>query len=138
MKDPAAVAKKWSTNLQASGPSITAGVNAVTVAPSQSAIKQQDIMLQNFTNAVTSGKWARNLAKVTLQDWQNAINTIGLQRITSGAAKALPKMTDFMTQWLPYEEQLKQKLQASPRGGLEQNINRAVMAIRHNASFVRQ
>lgn len=137
MKDPAMVAKKWSTNLQASGPSITAGVNAVQTAPSQSAIKQQDVMLQNFTAAVTSGKWARNLGKVTLQDWQNAINTIGIQRITAGAAKALPKMTDFMTQWLPYQEQLKQKLQATPRGSLEQNINRAVTAIRHNAAFVR-
>jgi hypothetical protein len=74
---------------------------------------------------------------VTLQDWQNAINTIGIQRITAGAVKALPKMTDFMTQWLPYQEQLKQKLQATPRGGLEANINRAVTAIRHNAAFVR-
>lgn len=138
MKDPAAVAKKWSTNLQASGPSITAGVMAVTEAPSAAAIKQQDVMLQNFTQAVTSGKWARALGKVTLQSWQNAITTIGIQRITSGAAKALPKMTDFMTQWLPYQEQLKQKLAATPRGSLEQNINRAVTAIRHNAAFVRQ
>lgn len=138
MKDPATVAKKWSTNLQASGPSITAGVMAVTEAPSAAAIKQQDVMLQNFTQAVTSGKWARALGKVTLQSWQNAITTIGIQRITSGAAKALPKMTDFMTQWLPYQEQLKQKLAATPRGSLEQNINRAVTAIRHNAAFVRQ
>lgn len=138
MKDPATVAKKWSTNLQASGPSITAGVMGVTEAPSAAAIKQQDVMLQNFTQAVTSGKWARALGKVTLQSWQNAITTIGIQRITSGAAKALPKMTDFMTQWLPYQEQLKQKLAATPRGSLEQNINRAVTAIRHNAAFVRQ
>jgi hypothetical protein len=46
-------------------------------------------------------------------------------------------MTDFMTQWLPYMDQLKQKLAQTPRGSLEQNINRAVTAIRHNASFVR-
>jgi hypothetical protein len=137
MKDPAKVAKKWSTNLQASGPSITDGVNAVTVAPSASAIKQQDVMLQNFTTAVTSGKWAKHLGKVSLADWQTAILTIGLQRITAGAAKALPKMTDFMTQWLPYMDQLKQKLAQTPRGSLEQNINRAVTTIRHNAGFVR-
>lgn len=137
MKDPAAVAKKWSQNLQQSGESIKQGVMALTVAPSQQAIKQQDVMLQNFTTAVTSGKWARNLAKISLPDYQNAVINVGIQRITSGAAKALPKVTDFMTQWLPYMDQLKNKLQATPRGGLEANINRAVTAIRHNAAFQR-
>jgi hypothetical protein len=138
MKDPTMVAQKWSRNLQASGPSITAGVNAVTTAPSQLAIKQQDVMVQNFQAAVASGKWARNLGKVSLTDWQTAIIQVGIPRITAGAAKALPKMTDFMTQWLPYEAAGLAKLAQMPRGGLDQNIQRAVTMIRHNASFVRQ
>lgn len=137
MKDPATVAQKWSRNLQASGPSITAGVNAVTVSPAQQAIKQQDVMVQNFTQSVTSGKWARNLGKTTLNDWQQAIIQVGIPRITAGAAKALPKMQDFMTQWLQYEEAGKAKLAQMPRGGLDQNIQRAVTMIRHNAAFVR-
>lgn len=138
MKDPQQVAQKWSRNLQSSGASIQAGVMAVTTAPSQAAIKQQDVMVQNFTQSVASGKWARNLGKVTLQDWQNAVVNVGIPRITSGAAKAQPKMADFMTQFLPYVQQGVQKLQATPRGTLDQNINRAVTMIRHNAAFVRQ
>lgn len=137
MKDPATVAQKWSRNLQAAGPSIQAGVNAVTVSPAQQAIKQQDVMVQNFTQSVTSGKWARNLGKTTLNDWQQAIIQVGIPRITAGAAKALPKVQDFMTQWLQYEEAGKAKLAQMPRGGLDQNIQRAVTMIRHNAAFVR-
>ena len=137
MKDPAQVAQKWSRNLQAAGPSITAGVNAVQTAPSQLAIKQQDVMVQNFTTAVTSGKWARNLGKVSLNDWQTALIQVGIPRITAGAAKSLPKVQDFMTQWLPYEAAGQAKLQTMPRGGLDQNIQRAVTMIRHNAAFVR-
>lgn len=138
MKNPAQVAQKWSRNLQGSTESITAGVQAVTQAPSAAAIKQQDAMLTNFTNAVTSGKWARNLGRVSLQEWQDKLLKVGVPRITAGAAAAVPKMQSFMESFLPWVDQGVNALKATPRGGLEQNITRAVTMIRHNANFKRQ
>jgi hypothetical protein len=138
MKNPQAVAAKWSRNLQGSAESIRQGVQAVTEAPSQKAIRQQDVMVQNFTASVASGKWARNLGRVTLPEWQDKIINIGIPRITAGAAAAIPKMEGFLTQFLPYLDQGVNQLKAMPRGGLEQNIQRAVTMIRHNAAFKRQ
>lgn len=137
MKNPAQVASKWNRNLAASGESVKAGVQAVTQAPSEKAIRQQDVMVSNFTQAVTSGKWARNLGRVTLQDWQQAMINTGIPRITSGAAKGLPKMENFLSQFLPYLEQGLNKLANMPRGNLQQNIQRAVTMIQHNADFKR-
>jgi len=137
MKNPSEVARKWSRNLAGSGESVKAGVNAVTSNPAEAAIRQQDVMVQNFTQAVTSGKWARNLGRVTLQDWQKAMIDTGIPRITSGAAKGLPKMESFLNQFLPYLEQGQNALKTMPRGNLQQNIQRAVMMIQHNANFKR-
>lgn len=138
MKNAQQVAQKWSRNLQGSTDSITQGVQAVTEAPSARAIRQQDALLNNFTTAVTSGKWARNLGRVTLQDWQDRLLKVGIGRITAGAAAAVPKMESFMNQFLPYLEQGVNNLKATPRGGIEQNIQRAVSMIRWNSQFKRQ
>lgn len=137
-KNPAQVAQKWSRNLQGAGEQIRQGVAAVTEAPSAKAIKQQDVMVANFQQAVSSGKWARNLGKVSLTDWQQAITNVGIPRITAGAAAAIPKMESFLTQFLPYLQQGVNALQQTPRGSLEQNIQRAVSMIRHSANFRRQ
>lgn len=137
MKNPAQVAQKWSQRLQGSTEAIAQGVASVTTAPSAQAIKQQDAMLTNFTNSVTNGKWARNLGRVTLQEWQDKITKVGIPRITAGAAAAVPKMQSFMESFLPWVEQGVNALKSTPRGGLEQNIARAVTMMRHNSNYKR-
>jgi len=137
-KNPQQVAQKWSRNLQGAGESIRQGIDAVTEAPSVKAIRQQDVMVANFQASVASGKWARNLSKIGLAEWQDKFKTIGIPRITAGAAAAIPKMESFLTQFLPYLQQGVNALQQMPRGSLETNIQRSVAMIRHNAAFKRQ
>jgi len=137
VKSALQVAQKWSRNLQGAGEAIRQGVDAVTESPATKAIRQQDVMVQNFTQSVASGKWARNLAKVSLAEWQEAFKTYGIPRITAGAAKGLPKFEQFYAQFGPWLEQGLNKLKAMPRGNLETNINRAVTMIRHNSEFKR-
>lgn len=134
VKDPQAVAQKWATRLSAATQAITDGVNAVTQAPGAAAAAQADVWLANLQAA--RDKWVRNVSAVTLQQWQSAMITKGVPRVASGATAAVPKMGQFMAQWLPYANQIAQSL--PPRGTIDQNIARVTAQIRGNAAFVRK
>lgn len=132
-QDPATIATRWAQNLGGATQKITDGVNGVTVAPGQAAARQADVWLQNTQAA--QAKWKARVAAVPLSDWQNMMINKGVPRIASGATAAVPKFQSFMTQFLPYVQAGRNALPA--RGTLDQNINRAVSMMRHNANFKR-
>lgn len=134
LKDPGTVANLWAQRLGAARQQIIDGVNAVTVAPGQKAAAQVQVWLANTQAA--ADKWARNTQAVSLQQWQNAMISKGVDRVATGANAAVPKMTQFMQQWLPYEQQVVASL--PPRGNLQQNIQRAVTMMQTNAQFQRK
>lgn len=129
------VADKWAKNLAMSTDSIKAGVNAVTVSPGEKAAKNQSGYISGVNE--NADKWARNVRRVSLEDWRNATLNIGLQRLQSGTQKGKPRMESFMSEWIPYEEGLKQRLASMPKGTLEASIARAAEAIRYNKNFRR-
>lgn len=135
MKSPDQVARKWASRLGQASEAIKQGVQATTVNPAERAAAAQDRYVSGVQRAVATGKYQRGLRRVSLQSWQDAMINKGLPRVASGATAALPKVTAFLEKWLPYEEQLKQKLQSMPRGDLQQNIARMVTAVEHNAAF---
>lgn len=135
MKDPAAVAQKWKNNLTNSVGQIKAGVQAVTVSPTAKAAKQAEAYVAGVQQAVASQKWQNSLNNVSLQQWQQATLDKGVPRIATGAQNALPKFQEFMSQWLPYEQSVKDRLASMPRGTPEQNIQRAVYVMQENAKF---
>lgn len=113
-KDPAAVANKWKNNLSNAGQAIRDGVNAVNVAPGQQAAAAQSTMRARLLAAIDSGKWAQNVAAVSLQTWKNQMLNVGLARIADGANKGAPKMQSFMTQWLPFVAQAQAAISQMP------------------------
>lgn len=121
-KDPAAVTAKWVSAMQGSSQAIKDGVNAVTVAPGQAAARQVNAYVSGVANS--QDKWKRNVAAVSLQDWQTAMNDKGAARVGTGAAAASGKMQNAMAQLLPAIDQIVANLPA--RGDLGANINRAV------------
>lgn len=129
------VADKWAKNLAMSTDSIKAGVNAVTTAPGEKAARNQIGYISGVNE--NADKWARNVRRVTLEEWRNATLNIGLQRLQTGTQKGKPRMEAFMQEWIPYEEQLKAKLASMPKGSLEASIARAAEAIRFNKGFRR-
>ena len=137
MKNPSDVAAKWSRNLSSSSASIQSGVQAVNVAPTQLAARQQDAYLQGVQNAVNSGKWAAGLNRVSLGDWQNAMITKGIPRIQQGATTGKPAVENFMGQLLPFIQTQQRALASMPRGGLEANLNRMTTFARAMAGFKR-
>lgn len=138
MKDPAEVARNWAQNLGRSTDKIRQGVARVQEAPTLAAARRQDAYVEGVQRAAQEGKWRRGLQKVTLADWQQSMLEKGLTRIAGGAQAAQGKMQEFMAEFLPYEEQLKQKIAAMPKGTLEDSKARAIAAIEHNAAFRRR
>lgn len=129
--DPQAIAANWAARLGQSTSKITAGVNAVSVAPGVAAARQADVWVNNTTAA--KGKWQRRVQAVSLQDWQAAMNGKGVQRIGPGATAAEGKFAAFMSQLLPHISAGQAKLQ--PRGTFDQNVARMVAWSNHMHSF---
>lgn len=134
-KNPQDVAAKWASNLGASTQHITAGVNAVTEAPGAAAARQKALYVQRVT--ARADVWAQRVGAVTLSDWQNAMNTKGVQRIASGAQAAQPKFAQFMSSFLPHVESVAQRVRQMPKGDLNAGIARAVAQIQGNAAYKR-
>ena len=88
----------------------TAGVQAVTVAPTAAAATDQAMQkyIAGVQQSVTSGKRAASLNAVTLQQWQQATISKGAPRLQSGAAQAQPKVAAFFQKWQPIFQQSSQ------------------------------
>jgi hypothetical protein len=120
--DPTSASNAWLAGMQGAASKITAGVNAVTVAPGQAAARQATVWAQN--TAAAQSKYAKNVSAVSLNEWQTATINKGVSRVASGAAASQDKYTAAMTQILPQITSIVQSL--PPRGTTDQNIQRAV------------
>lgn len=134
---PDQIADKWANNLTNAQATITAGVNAVTVSPTQKAAAAKDKYLAGVQAAVASGKYVRSLQRVDLATWQQAVLNKGLSRLAAGATAAKGKMSGFMSQWLPALAANVAKVKSMPSTTLQDRINRMVQMATLNANFKR-
>ena len=119
-------AEKQARNLKASTEDIKRGVEQVTEAPGIKAAKQQALMLQKLQEAVNSGKWARNVSKVSLEDWKKMMIDKGIGRIGAGIDAVQDKQVQMAEKLLAAVDRNVAKANATPRGDLQQNIRRMV------------
>ena len=132
---PQQAAQNWANNLSAATARVKSGVQSVSTSPTQLAANAVDRQVAGVQAAAASGKTQRALQAVSLADWQNAMINKGIPRIASGAQAAIPKMTNFLNQFIPYVQAGVQQLSQMPRGDIEQNIARATFMMRYNAGF---
>lgn len=122
--------EKWGRRLSAAGPDITAGVNNVKTAPGVAAAAASDRMLAGIQASVQSGQWGKAVSAVSLTDWQNAMKNKGIPRLTQGVATAQQTKLPQITALLNAVDASVGALSSIPRGGIENNINRAVTFMR--------
>lgn len=132
---PQEFADKWSRRLGAAGEDIRRGIARTTEAPGIAAAAQQAVMLQNVTAAVSSGKWARRVGAVSLQDWQKSTTEKGIPRIATGAQAAQGKMARVASELLPAVDAAAAMANALPKGTIEDSVNRAATFMREMAKF---
>lgn len=132
---PSEFAEKWQRRLSAAAPDITKGVNRVDVSPTEKAAAKADKMLANVTAAVQSGKWANGLRRVTISDWKAATINKGIPRLSQGVQGAAPKVSNFASQLLPFQDSLQSQINSMPDLTLEDSIARMNTWVRGMSKF---
>lgn len=108
---------KWQRNTAGATESYKQGVMGVTESPMALAAAQADKAQRNYSEAISSGRWAKGLQNVSLEQWKQAAATGGAARLASGVTKGAPKMAKFLQEWAPTFEQAKQAARAIPNDG---------------------
>ena len=122
----AEAAEKWGRRLKGATQDIERGVRRVSEAPGMAAAKQADLMKTNINKAIDSGRWAKNVASVTLEDWQDKIINKGIGRITAGVDQAAAKQEVMYEKLLRNVDESVAIVNRTPRGDINQNIQRMV------------
>jgi hypothetical protein len=128
------ITAKWVQRTSGATQQVVEGVARVTQAPGQKAAAQKGAYLAGVQ--AKADKWERNVARVSLQDWQ-AATTAGAQRIAAGVQAKQGKMQNFLRDFIPHVERVQQRVQAMPRGNMEQNIARMIENVRGMSEFRR-
>lgn len=129
--------EKHARRLKASVEDIRRGVDRVTTNPCELAANKAEKMLTRLTEAVTSGKWAKNLKRVTLDDWKDKMANKGVPRISGGIDGAKDKVIAFARDLLPHVDAGVEKVKRLPDLTIDDSINRAATFIRHMSDFKR-
>lgn len=108
------VGAKWLRNIQAAQPEMTAGVQRVTVAPGVSAAAKAQKWINSLQDPAVQDKWKRNVSNVSLQQWQSAMTTYGINRVSQGAQEKLPKFVTAMNSLLPFIDNLASQVRNMP------------------------
>ena len=132
---PQEAATKWKERLSAATGEIERGVAKVTVAPGMAAAAQ----MQKYLNGVTENaqKWRTNVSKVSLAEWQESMKTVGIPRISQGAAAKVGKVEQFQAEFQPHLESVMKQVNAMPSTTQSQRIQRAITMMEGNAKFKR-
>jgi hypothetical protein len=131
--DPTSATAKWVARMQAAGPQITEGVNAVTTAPGLLAAKQAAKWLAKLQQS--QAKWAKNVAAVSLSDWQTAMTSRGIPNISTGVTAKQGNYQAFAAKFYPYLAAGKAAIDAMPTDTLAASIAKAVAQINYNAKY---
>lgn len=132
---PEQAQEKHARRLKASLEDMRHGAQQVTVAPGEMAAKKEDKMRAGIINAIDSGKWARKVSGVTLQEWKDAYINKGLGRVSAGIDAASDKTQAFFRQLFAYQDNLKGSLEGMPDLTLEDSIQRMVTWVRGMSEF---
>lgn len=130
--DPTSAAANWAGAMQQAGPKIQAGVQRVTTAPGQLAAAKQTKYLQGVQDNV--GKWARNVAAISLASWQADMLNKGVSRVASGAQQAQGKFQSAVTPVFQYMAGVLNQVDAiddSTPGGRDQRMLTFVQQMRN-------
>jgi len=96
---PEEITEKWARRLKGATEDIRKGVDKLDVNPAEEAIKQKELLLKKIVEAIESGRWEKQLGKVTLEDWKKAMKEFGVRNISTGVDKARDKRAEF-DRWL--------------------------------------
>lgn len=123
-KDLATTVGRWRTGAGGAQQAFIDGVQRTEKDPTQLAIANAQGMLAGVTEAVTSGRWQRNLAAVGKQGWQSK-TVAKAANFGVGIAAGEQAYADAMTTWLPRIHTAAASAKAMPGQTLQQRLQRS-------------
>jgi len=134
---PAEITAKWQQRTSAASEEYKKGVQAVQVAPGQLAAAAAQKALLNYQESINSGRFARRVGSVSLEQWKQAASEKGAARIASGVQAAGAKTAGFWQEFLPYLLSVQSQVNGMANVTLEDGIQRAVANMRGLSKFKR-
>lgn len=119
-------AEKWGRRLKGSTEDIRRGIERTTEAPGVKAAAAQEKMKANLNASIDDGTWAKQVAGVSLADWQEKAKSKGLTRIAQGVDAAADKQVGMYEKLLAAVDQTVAEVSRMPSTTLEDRINRMV------------
>lgn len=89
------ISERWNKGMKANVNRMVEGVNAVQENPMELAAQNLDKAMVNYNAAITSGKTAAQLRKVSKTDWQQKTAKKMVERVPGGVDAAMPKRKTF-------------------------------------------
>ncbi len=119
----AEVAQRWADSAGMAQSRYGEGVQATAKDPTALAIQQQSKLMTNFQQAVSSGRWARNLGRVGKTGWQ-AATLAKAANYGTGIAASKSKYETAIGPVLQVEASLQQQIASMPKATLADSIAR--------------
>lgn len=123
--DAATAAQRWVGAAAGAQQRYVDGVQSTSKDPTALAIAQQNKLLTNVTQAITSGRYARNLSRVGKAGWQQAAvakaanYSVGIQAAQAKYEQAIgPVLSQIAT--------LQSQIASMPSATFQDNLNRMV------------
>lgn len=126
-------AEKWGRRIKGSTEDIRRGVQRTAEAPGMAAARQVELMKQKLLASIEDGTWAKNVAGVSLQEWQEKMLEKGIPRLAQGVDAAQTKQVQMAEKLLADVDASVAVVNQTPRGDLETNINRMTTFAREMA-----
>jgi hypothetical protein len=89
------------------------------------AADKADKYVAGVQRAVANGKFQAGLRRGSLESWKDAMIRKGESRLGTGASAAIPKMTQFLSEFLPALESARQRISSMPTDTRDQRIQRS-------------
>lgn len=123
MKTAAQANQRWKTNAGAAQQTWSDGVSGYTGDWAGATTSQQNTMLTNLTQSVTSGRWAAGVSKVGTGGWKSR-TVAKAANFGVGISAAGDRQLAAITKILQAEANIVGSL--PPRGDFNQNVQRSV------------
>jgi hypothetical protein len=132
---PQDIAEKHNRRTKAAVQDLVKGVQGVEVNPATQAVAKKAKLMQNWNDAMQSGKWERGMKRVTLDSWKASMIDKGAGRVAAGLDASLGKTVEFFAELIPFQNDLSKKIENLPDLTIEDSINRAATWIRGMGNF---
>lgn len=122
--DAATVADRWVQSAGQAQSRFTDGVQNTQLDPTALAVAQQNKLVSNFQQSVTSGRWARGLQRVGKAGWQSA-TVAKASNYGTGVNAAKSKYLEAIGPVLQVEAALQSQIRSMPKATIQDSIARS-------------